>query len=130
MNSFFKNNDYYAGFDNAIDAIIEAAAGEYKADAKGKNKPSGGSIILLIVIFIIIIFIFSGKGGGGGGGSYMSRKGSRSFMDGVPWFLLGSMLGSGGRGGGFGGDRGGFGGGGFGGFGGGGGGGGGASGGW
>ncbi len=130
MVPFFKNNDYYAGFDNAIDAIIEAAAGEYKADAKGKNKPSGGSIILLIVIFIIIIFIFSGKGGGGGGGSYMSRKGSRSFMDGVPWFLLGSMLGSGGRGGGFGGDRGGFGGGGFGGFGGGGGGGGGASGGW
>jgi uncharacterized protein len=130
MVPFFKNNDYYAGFDNAIDAIIQAAAGEYKADAKGKDKPSGGSIILLIVIFIIIIFIFSGKGGGGGGGSYMSRKGSRSFMDGVPWFLLGSMLGSGGRGGGFGGDRGGFGGGGFGGFGGGGGGGGGASGGW
>lgn len=130
MIPFFKSNDYYAGFDNAVDAIIAAAAGEYKADPKGKDKPSGGSIILLVVIFIIIIFVFSGKGGGGGGGSYMSRKGSRSFMDGVPWFLLGSMLGSGGRGGGFGGGGGGFGGGGFGGFGGGSGGGGGASGGW
>ena len=131
MVPFFKNNDYYAGFDNAIDAIIEAAAGEYKADPKqNKDKPSIGSIILLVVIFIIIIFVFSGKGGGGGG-SYMSRKGSRSFMGGVPWFLLGSMLGSGGgRGGGFGGGGGGFGGGGFGGFGGGSGGGGGASGGW
>jgi uncharacterized protein len=131
MVPFFKDNDYYAGFDNAIDAIIQAAAGEYKADPKqGKGKPSIGSIILLVVIFIIIIFIFSGKGGGGGG-SYMSRKGSRSFMDAVPWFLLGSMMGSGGRGGGFGGGGGGgFGGGGFGGFGGGGGGGGGASGGW
>ena len=136
MVPFFKNNDYYAGFDNAVDAIIEAAAGEYKADPKqAKGKPSVGSIILLVVIFIIIIFIFSGKGGGGGG-SYMSRKGSRSFMDALPWFLMGSMLGGGGRGGGFGGGRGGgfggggFGGGGFGGFGGGGGGGGGASGGW
>ena len=131
MIPFFKNNDYYAGFDNAIDAIIQAAAGEYKADPKGKDRPSIGSIILLVVIFIIIIFIFSGKSGGGGGGSYMSRKGSRSFMDALPWFLMGNMLGSGGRGGGFGsGGGGGFGGGGFGGFGGGSGGGGGASGGW
>jgi uncharacterized protein len=129
MIPFFKNEDYYGGFDNAVDAIIQAAAGEYKADPQaskdGKNK--SGSIILLVVIFIIIVMIFSGKGGGGG--SYMSRKGSRSFMSGLPWFLLGSMLGGGGRGGGgFGG--GGFGGGGFGGFGGGSGGGGGASGGW
>lgn len=131
MIPFFKNNDYYAGFDNAVDAIIQAAAGEYKADPKSEGKGSPfGSIILLIVIFLIIIFVISGRGGGGGG-SYMSRKGSRSFLDGLPWFLLGSMLGGGGRGGGgFGG--GGFGGGvgGFGGFGGGSGGGGGASGGW
>src|SRR6185312_16242754 len=131
MIPFFKNNDYYAGFDNAVDAIIKAAAGEYKADPNaGKKGSPFGSIILLVVIFLIILFIFSGRGGGGG--SYMSRKGSRSFLDGVPWFLLGSMLGGGGRGGGFGGGGGGggFGGGGFGGFGGGSGGGGGASGGW
>lgn len=129
MIPFFKNNDYYAGLDNAVDAIIQAAAGEYKADPKGDKKSGGfGSIILLVVIFLIILFIFSGRGGGGG--SYMSRKGSRSFMNALPWFLMGSMLGGGGRGGGFGG--GGFGGGrgGFGGFGGGSGGGGGASGGW
>jgi len=133
MIPFFKNNDYYAGFDNAVDAIIKAAAGEYKADPNaGKKGSPFGSIILLVVIFLIILFVFSGRGGGGGGGSYMSRKGSRSFLDGVPWFLLGSMLGGGGRGGGFGGGGGGggFGGGGFGGFGGGSGGGGGASGGW
>lgn len=136
MIPFFKNNDYYAGFNNAVDAIIAAAAGEYKADPKqGEGRPSIGSIILIVVIFIIIIFIFSGKGGGGGG-SYMSRKGSRSFMDALPWFLLGNTMGSGGRGGGgfggggFGGGGFGGGGGGFGGFGGGSGGGGGASGGW
>jgi uncharacterized protein len=136
MIPFFKNNDYYAGFDNAVDAIIQAAAGEYHADPKAakSGKPSFGTIFILVIIFIIIISLFSG--GGGGGGSYMSRKGSKSFMGGLPWFLLGSMMGGGGRGGGFGGGGfggggfGGGGGGGFGGFGGGGGGGGGASGGW
>jgi uncharacterized protein len=130
MIPFFKNGDYYAGLNNTVDAIIQAAAGEYKADPNaGKdNKVTAGKIIPLVIIFIVIIFLFSG--GGGGGGSYMSRKGSKSFLgSALPWFLLGGMMGGGGRGGGgFGG--GGFGGGGFGGFGGGGGGGGGASGGW
>jgi uncharacterized protein len=136
MIPYFKNNDYYAGFNNAVDAIIAAAAGEYKADAKSQNNNvTFGKILPLIIIFLVIVFLFSGKGGGGGG-SYMSRKGSRSFLGGaLPWFLLGNMLGGGGSrgGGGFGGGGfggGGFGGGGFGGFGGGSGGGGGASGGW
>ncbi|MEP7079228.1 MAG: TPM domain-containing protein [Ginsengibacter sp.] len=129
----FKENDFYRGFDNAVDAIIQAAAGEYKADPamQKSGKPSMGTIILLVIIFLVILKMFSG-GGGGGGGSYMSRKGSKDFLGGLPWFLLGSMLGGGGRGGGGGFGGGGFGGGGggFGGFGGGGGGGGGASGGW
>jgi len=131
MIPFFKNGDYYAGLNNTVDAIIQAAAGEYKADpnAGKNNKVTAGKIIPLIIIFLVILFLFSG-GGGGGGGSYMSRKGSRSFLgNALPWFLLGNMLGGGGSDrGGFGG--GGFGGGGFGGFGGGFGGGGGASGGW
>jgi uncharacterized protein len=135
MIPYFKENDYYRGFDNAVDAIIQAAAGEYKAEpkssAKGHNK--FGTIIILVVIFVIILSVFKG---GGGGGSYMSRRGSRG-LGGLPWFVLGNMLGSGGRGGGSwggggfgGGGFGGGGGGGFGGFGGGSGGGGGASGGW
>lgn len=133
MIPFFKNGDYYAGLNNAVDAIILAAAGEYKADPNAKKGGGSliGKIIPLAVIFIIILFLFSGKGGGGGG-SYMSRRGSRSFLgNALPWFLLGNMLGGGGgRGGGFGGGGFGGGGGGFGGFGGGSGGGGGASGGW
>ena len=136
MIPFFKNGDYYAGLNNTVDAIIQAAAGEYKADpnAGKKNKVTAGKIIPLVIIFIVILFLFSG--GGGGGGTYSSRKGSRSFLgNALPWFLLGNMMGGGGRGrgGGFGGGGfggGGFGGGGFGGFGGGSGGGGGASGGW
>lgn len=129
MIPYFKENDYYRGFDNAVDAIIAAAAGEYKADPKSQDKGKGGfaTIIILIVLFIIIMSFFRG---GGGGSSYMSRRGSRG-LGGLPWFILGNMLGSGGRGGGsWGGGGFGGGGGGFGGFGGGSGGGGGASGGW
>lgn len=131
MLPYFRDNDYYAGFNNAIDAIIQAAAGEYTADPRSKKEGPGlGTIIFLVILFIIMI-IFISRGGKGGGGSYMSRRGSRSFLDALPWFLLGGMMGGGGRGGGFGGGGfGGGGGGGFGGFGGGFGGGGGASGGW
>ena len=132
MIPYFKQSDYYRGFDNTVDALIKAAAGEYRADPKkssGKGGFSGKSIFF--VFFIILWIIISLFKGGGGGGSYMSRRGSRG-LGGLPWWIIGSMMGGGGRssGGGFGGGFGGGGGGGFGGFGGGSGGGGGASGGW
>ncbi|MBA2249419.1 MAG: TPM domain-containing protein [Chitinophagaceae bacterium] len=130
----FKDSDYYRGFDNAVDAVIQAAAGEYKAAPQNHVTGVGGIPVRTIFFLIVIVIFILSRIGGGGGGSYMSRKGSTG-LGGLPWFLLGNMLGggsrggwSGGSGGGFGG--GGFGGGGFGGFGGGSGGGGGASGGW
>ena len=57
MIPYFKENDYYRGFDNAVDAIIQAAAGEYKADpaAKKGGGPSVKTIIFLVIIFIVII---------------------------------------------------------------------------
>lgn len=126
----FKANDYYRGFDQAVDAIILAARGEYKATAK-KNKGRGGIPFQTLIVIAVIIFLLIGRGGGGRGGNYMSRKGSRDVGSGLPWFIIGSLLGGGGRSsGGFGGGGFGGGGGGFGGFGGGSGGGGGASGGW
>ncbi|MBW7839075.1 MAG: TPM domain-containing protein [Chitinophagaceae bacterium] len=129
----FRNDDYYRGFDQAVDAIIKAAAGEYKAEPKDDSNGGGLAIIILIIFFILMILFIRG-GGRGGGGQYMSRRGSSGWLDTLPWILLndsmnrGSSRGGGFGGGGFGG--GGFGGGGFGGFGGGSGGGGGASGGW
>jgi uncharacterized protein len=116
----FRQNNYYRGFDRAVDAIIKAAAGEYKADARpqGRGRGTGnrgGSIIGLVVLGIIILFVLSsiGRGGGGGGGT-INRGGF------LPWLILGSMLnnrgGSGGWGGGDGGGWSGGGGGGGGGF--------------
>lgn len=119
----FRAGNYYRGFNEGTDAIIQAIAGEYKAPA-GYNKkdPRGGGVIGFVVLIIIILLISLFSGGGRGGGM-MSRGGFGPF-------ILGTLLGSMDRGGsgGFGG--GGFGGGGFGGFGGGSGGGGGASGRW
>jgi uncharacterized protein len=125
----FKDGNYYRGFDLASDAIIKAAAGEYKAPAgynQHKGPGNGGRSIFGIIIFIIILIVLiAGRGGGGRGGGVFGGSGM------LP-FIIGSMLGSGGRGfgGGGGGGFGGGGGGGFGGFGGGSGGGGGAGGSW
>lgn len=127
----FKANNYYRGLDAAVNSIMEAARGEYKAPEgygdRGKKVGKGiGKIIVGIIILIVILSMF---GGGSNGGGYMSRRGSGWLGP----FILGEMLGSAGRGGsGWSGGGGGWsgGGGGFGGFGGGGGGGGGASGGW
>ncbi|MDE3212101.1 MAG: TPM domain-containing protein [Bacteroidota bacterium] len=129
MVPYFKQGDYYDGLDKAVDAIIQAAAGEYKGSPQNERQaPSVGTIIVLVILLIVLIGFLRG---GGGGGSYMSRRGSGG-LGGLPWFIAGNLLGGGfgGGGGGFGGGGGGFGGGGFGGFGGGSGGGGGASGGW
>jgi uncharacterized protein len=127
-----KSANYYQGFDQTTDALIKAAAGEYKAPTgyHNKGKSAGKSIGKIIVGIIVLIVILSMFGGRGGGGGYMSRRGSGWLGP----FILGEMLGSAGRGsgwsGGGGGWSGGGGGGGFGGFGGGGFGGGGAGGNW
>ena len=125
-------DNYYRGFSQAADAIIKAAAGEYKAP-QGYNNGNrhrrgngGGNIIGVIVIVIIVIVLAIFRGGGGGGGGLFGRSG-------ILPFIIGDMIGSAGRRGGWGGGGGdwvGGGGGGFGGFGGGSGGGGGASGSW
>lgn len=131
MIPYFKENDFYRGFDNAVDAIIAAAAGEYQATPAKKSK--GVPIQTIVIFAILILFILSRiGGGGGGGGSYMSRRGYRrglGGLGGLPWIIGSGGFGGGSSGGGFGGGFGG-GGGGFGGFGGGSGGGGGASGSW
>jgi uncharacterized protein len=125
----FKNQDYYRGFDEAINSLEAAAAGEYKERGTKKNNSSGGGNILGLIIIGIIFLIIAGRGRGGGrGGGMISRRGFGG------WWLPAMFLGGGSRGGswgggGFGGGFGG-GGGGFGGFGGGSSGGGGASGGW
>lgn len=125
----FRESDFYRGLDLGTNAIMKAAAGEYKVpegygSRKGKGGGAGSIVVGLIIIFVIILLVVGG--GGRGGGGMMSRRGFGDFATGA---LLGSLLGGGHhRGGGFGGGS--SGGGGFGGFGGGGFGGGGSGGSW
>ena len=121
----FKQGNYYAGIDAAINSIEQAAVGEYKERGIQKNKDNGGgNIIGFIIIIIIIIMIFGGRNNRNRGGGLFSRRGFGS------WWLPGLFLGGGNWGSSGSGGFGGGGGGGFGGFGGGSSGGGGASGGW
>lgn len=127
-------DNYYRGFDQAADALIKAAAGEYKApegnahSRQGRgNRGNGIGAFLIILIIIFVIIIRRGGGGGRGGGGYYGGGGFLPFLLGT---MIGRGLGGGGGGWGGGGGGGGWGGGGGGDFGGGSGGGGGASGSW
>lgn len=113
-----RAGNFYGAFDQATDALIRAAAGEYKApeNYRKRGKGSGFSLGKLIIGIIILFVILSMFGGGGRGGGYMSRRGYRGF--GGPIFFPGGFGGGGGGwsgGGGGGGGFGGFGGGSFGG---------------
>ncbi len=120
----FKSKDIYRGLEEGTDALILAAAGEYKApEGYHKRKKKDGGVALGIIIMLAIILIISGISRRGGGGGMISGRGRRHWGSTPPiWFPSG----------GFGSSRsgGGFGGGGFGGFGGGSFGGGGAGGSW
>ncbi len=121
MIPYFKRGNYYKGLDEAITAIQQVLAGEFKNDLKNQDEGIPFWVILLIIFIVIILISSFGKGGHGGGGWHSSGGG--------PIIFSGSGRSSWGSGGGFGGGSfgGGFGGGSFGG---GGFGGGGATGGW
>jgi len=119
----FKEGNYVAGLNKAIDDLSKAAAGEYKVKRNKSSGTSGGSILFFIIILFIILMIIGNRGNRGGG--YANRNGFRNVAENLFWMNM--LSGGGGRSGGS--DWGG-GGGGFGGFGGGSSGGGGASGGW
>jgi uncharacterized protein len=114
-----RSGNFYGAFNQATDALIRAAAGEYKAPEGYRSRGKGrgfslGKLILGIIILFIVLSIF---GGGNRGGGYMSRRGYRGF-GGPMIFPTGGWGGGGGGwsgGGGGGGGFGGFGGGGFGG---------------
>ncbi|HTD92671.1 MAG TPA: TPM domain-containing protein, partial [Chitinophagaceae bacterium] len=94
----FKAGNYYRGIDEAIDDIMKAAAGQYKAPAGYGQKKSRGIGIGAIIFFVIFLIIaFSSRGGSGGGGM-ASRRGFRDF--GAGW-LIGTLLSGGGSGGGW-----------------------------
>jgi len=118
----FREGNFYAGFDRAIDAAILAIGGEFVREVQEPEMPTAALIILffIAVVFIVVIISVVRYGAHHGGTIHSGGWGGPVITPGR------------GFGGGFGGGGGGFGGGGggFGGFGGGSFGGGGAGGGW
>lgn len=115
---YFRKGQYFEGIQASIQAIMQAAAGEYHALPKDDERGQrAGNLIGLVLVVLIVLFILARmRGGGGGGGGMITRGG----------YWMGPFIGGGSWGGGFGGGGGG----GFSGFGGGSGGGGGAGGSW
>ena len=95
----FKNGEYFRGFDEATDAIIKAAAGEYKAPAGYGNKGKKiGGVIKTIVIIIIILIVLASRGNRGGGGM-VSRRGYHNTWGPIFWGTGGGSGWGGGGGG-------------------------------
>jgi uncharacterized protein len=97
MAPYFRQSDYEGGIQAGINAILQAIAGEYKADHPVRGRQSGGSLFPFIIILVIIILISIMRGGRGGRG----RRGGLG-----PWFggwIAGSGFGGGWSGGGGGG---------------------------
>jgi uncharacterized protein len=105
----FRNGDYAGGLRAAIDSMIAATRGEYKADpqsaSRGERRPYSGGTFIVFLLFVIISSALRGFGG-------RRRRSGWGHRSGGGW--MGGGFGGGG-GGGFSGGGGSFGGGGAGG---------------
>lgn len=99
----FKEENYYRGINNGVDAIILAAEGEYKAPENYRSSNKKGSSIWTIIIIIVVLIIIFGGGAAAGGGTYVSRGGFSGWRGGGGWSGGGGGSSGGGGFGGFGG---------------------------
>jgi uncharacterized protein len=97
---YFKSGLYAEGLNNTVNAIIQAARGEYKApqnygSSKQKKFPAAW-LISAVIIFIVLSGFF---GGGGRGGTYVSRGGYTGWSGGGGGWSGGGSSSGGGFGG-------------------------------
>ena len=111
MFPYFRDNNFYAGIEAGVNAIMAATKGEYTAEPEGRSKGRGSSSPLVVILLFIFFGFFS----------LLARRGRRMYMgsrgysSGGPWWWGGGGgFGGGGfcGGGGFSGGGGSFGGGG------------------
>ncbi len=88
----FKENNYYAGIDAAINIIIDLASGRFSADQYKNKKSSPYGAGIFIIILIILFLIFRGN----------SRTRGKTLGSNIPFWLAMGMLSSRGHSGGFG----------------------------
>jgi uncharacterized protein len=106
----FRNDDYYGGISEGVEAIISAIGGEYTADESDEDS---GFPFIIFVIILIVIFLFMKSGGPFvPGGVYRTSTRSGGWSSGSSSSSWGGSSGWSGGGGGFSGGGGSFGGGG------------------
>lgn len=89
----FKQNDYYTGINNAVDAIIGLASGAFTADEYAKGDDDALGLISLGIIFLFIYLVLKAFNKSGG-----SSYGKGGFWRGLLSGILLSGLNNGGRG--------------------------------
>ncbi|HVD97875.1 MAG TPA: TPM domain-containing protein [Cytophagaceae bacterium] len=75
MKPAFKQGNYAAGIDSAVDQIIDRSAGAYKRDGKETDKlasKKGGGWLAWLIIIMIVIYVFLRRNSGGGFTRYSS----------------------------------------------------------
>ena len=82
----FREGRYFAGLDEATNAIIDAAAGEFDAiDDADDDSDSFWPVLLFIAFLFIVLIILAnadGKGGGGARGPWIVTTGGGGFSGG------------------------------------------------
>ena len=82
----FKQQRYYDGFNQATDAIIERAKGEYKNDGTGGEADASSVLFFLLIVGIFIFFIIYKNRNNRG--MVVSRRGYSNW-DGGGWRYIG-----------------------------------------
>ncbi|MBK6932262.1 MAG: TPM domain-containing protein [Saprospirales bacterium] len=117
MAPYFRQQQYFAGIDAGLDAIIQALSGEFQAEPGEAQENVPGWVFLIIFLFVMVLFIVL-VSRAARRGTLISGAGPQHRRRGDDWWGgggFGGGWGSGGGGFGGGGGGGGFGGGGFGG---------------
>ena len=77
----FKTGDYYTGIDQAVTALEQAAAGEYKIPRQQSDDLSTGDIIIGMIfggLFFLLLVILGGNSGDSSNGGEYSSSGYSS----------------------------------------------------
>jgi uncharacterized protein len=84
----FRNGNYFAGIDKAVNTLMSLASGEFTAEEYGKKVGKGEGLPPgLIFIMILLLFIFIGRSG---------RSNHKNISTkGLPFWVLMSMMNSG-----------------------------------
>lgn len=98
MLPYFKQNDYYTGTKNAIEAMIGYLSGQFQPDEEADELTTGDIIISIILVLLFIYFISKAN---------KNNKGNRSRGGGFFPPIIGGGFGGRSGGGGFGGGGGG-----------------------